>query len=860
MKKFSSEATIRLNKNEMRYPLPDEITSFCRKFVGKLGPKKTSLTTPRLLHLLTTYRDEQKILRPLEKALKIDAEKIFVSNKSELLFENLFHGAHAVFLPKQWLSSSTLNQQFTNTLLSFYYDKIEDYTSLEDLQKKISGGAGKNLIVISREDAEKILISSSHSFSDYPQGSFLVDGLSDTNLIDVVKILSSKPNLGIIFSIPFDPKNSQGLYVIAGWTRAKRESFELMDSYLGSIDPFKEELTRYILEESNSRPYPLEDIISPEVSSHSLSELIAKFHHNIPSSYIHFGNGSEELLRRIIMKRSIVALSDPHWHLYEEICQAHNVERISYPIKPFAEKYDIHPIIEILGTKKEVDLVVLCSPNNPTGTVIDKESLEELLRWAQENSPKTMFLIDEVYSSFFTNHKTLLTKLGDFDNVAILKSFSKSFGLPGLRLGYLLCTPQFAENLGFPCQMKDFFVDDLKKQVTRMAISNYGSHKKYVNQIIKDRDELIKYLSKTSSVKVWPSQANFVLCELAYEHATLLIQDLLAKHVLVREENDLDYLITSERTYIRISIGTSEEMKLVKAAFSNLFCVDFKNPDLIFLDIEGTLDDPNEDLITKNVSQLQDLVAKFRGTRTSIALCTGVDLRSLKSTLRTLGLFKRSCVVRWHIAETGCMVLKVFAGGWLNWKVETEEIDLVKKHRIKSETMSKQTSCTGLLSRDILEKIDRVKREIEESASLMDLVKEKERGMVHSLSYKFGRFTVDFLKEELQALIKDLKYEDHFDLCFSQSAVDIIPKPLSKGFAVTELASAEYYNIPLKNIAYIGDASNDISALKIVGFPIAVNNATMDVKELVKKLGGKVLSKSFSDGVIEYLTEVVERL
>ncbi len=219
--------------------------------------------------------------------------------------------------------------------------------------------------------------------------------------------------------------------------------------------------------------------------------------------------------------------------------------------------------LDVLELFKEVDNVVLVNPDNPSGNFIDKSGMEEILE-SIKNTRKRLIL-DESFVDFaepdkrFTmiDEKTLVR----YPNLVVIKSISKSYGVPGIRLGVMATSDETL----------------LKEMETNMPIWNINSFAEYFLQkigsykddyfsacdlIVKERNFLIDELSKIEGVEVFPSQANFVLCRV--ENSKEVALRLLNRGIFIKD--CYGKLGIDEPKYIRISVRNREDNeKLIRS-------------------------------------------------------------------------------------------------------------------------------------------------------------------------------------------------------------------------------------------------------------------------------------------------------
>ena len=193
---------------------------------------------------------------------------------------------------------------------------------------------------------------------------------------------------------------------------------------------FQNEILSSAKKNSDVRAYPLGDI-------ERLIDKISKFT-KVPSSMIGVGNGSDQILDLILSnfasKQTKVLTSNPTFGFFEERCKLYSIPLIAIP---FSNKMRLN-VEDFLKQSKNADILYLDSPNNPTGFQFSKAELRKLV-----SSFDGLVIVDEAYGEFGAFSLTNMTK--NHENLIVVKTLSKSFGLAGLRLGYFIANKKFTD-------------------------------------------------------------------------------------------------------------------------------------------------------------------------------------------------------------------------------------------------------------------------------------------------------------------------------------------------------------------------------------------------------------------------------
>ncbi|HPJ25747.1 MAG TPA: histidinol-phosphate transaminase [Synergistaceae bacterium] len=244
--------------------------------------------------------------------------------------------------------------------------------------------------------------------------------------------------------------------------------------------------------------------------------------------------------------------------LYREISRVMGAEIVEVPQEPDF-RLPLESLKKALSPKTK--LLWLANPNNPTGTLLDPEVLEELFRILPE---KALVVLDEAYAEFADPEK--LPPTAEYIRKGYplvgVRTFSKAYGLAGMRLGYLLGDPRVVA--AFDMVSEPFNANRVALAGARAVLSEGRSEMEEARQsILRDRRRLEEELDALGC-EVFPSQTNFVFCRLPW-NGDLFAQHLLRRGVIVRPCG-----IWGLPEMLRITVGTSEEISLFLKIFREL--------------------------------------------------------------------------------------------------------------------------------------------------------------------------------------------------------------------------------------------------------------------------------------------------
>ena len=295
----------------------------------------------------------------------------------------------------------------------------------------------------------------------------------------------------------------------------------------------------------------------PNEQPHTLVQALAEHNDFAPEGII-VGNGSNELTYTfglaLIDPGTPAVLPTPMFSLYKKVVRLANGDLTSVPPRSDLS-FDTEALVDAIH---EVDpaLTVLTSPNNPTGLAMPLGDIERVVRAASG-----FVVIDEAYVEF-NPEGSAQRLMDDHPNVILLRTFSKAYGLAGLRIGYLMAHPKVAREI-----MKarlPFMIDRLAETVALKLLARPELLQERVELMRTSRQRLAKALRAIDGVEVKPSHANFVLFRTERPAAELQAA-LAARGVVIRDMSGYDEL----PRYVRVNAGTPGENKAFLAALED---------------------------------------------------------------------------------------------------------------------------------------------------------------------------------------------------------------------------------------------------------------------------------------------------
>ena len=270
----------------------------------------------------------------------------------------------------------------------------------------------------------------------------------------------------------------------------------------------------------------------------------------IGSSQIFLGNGSDEaidLLFRAFCEPGVdkAFIFPPTYGMYSVSAAINNVEVIELSVE---NDFQLPSFDSIKDQLRSGGLLFICSPNNPTGNVISKKAIQNMA-----DNFSGLVVVDEAYIDF-SAEKSTLSLLNETPNLVVLQTFSKAWGLAGLRVGMAFASEEIISILN---KIKPpYNINTLSQKEALKALTRSSVTEDQIESIKKEREKLSVELKQLDNVvQVFPSEANFILVE--FENSEALFNTLIEKGIIVRNRSKL------VKGCIRITVGTPEENTLL---------------------------------------------------------------------------------------------------------------------------------------------------------------------------------------------------------------------------------------------------------------------------------------------------------
>ena len=339
-----------------------------------------------------------------------------------------------------------------------------------------------------------------------------------------------------------------------------RDNIRKLVPYSSARDEFKGEAQVFLDANENSLGSPLTRWYNryPDPMQWKVKEAISKIK-GIPPQHIFLGNGSDECID--ILYRGFcdpgkdnIIINPPTYGMYEVSAHINDVEVRRARLLDDFQLDLVH--LETL-VDEHTKIIWICSPNNPTANSINRQDIEIVL-----NNFPGLVVVDEAYINF-SRHKSFIQELGDYPNLVVMQTFSKAWGLAGLRLGMAFASEAIIEI--YNKVKPPYNINQATQELALKALGEVDQVNDMIRALVTMREELTKELAQLPVVlTVYPSDANFLLVKVT--DAPAIYQYLLEDGIVVRDRSKVELC----EGCLRITVGTEEENRSLVEALRKL--------------------------------------------------------------------------------------------------------------------------------------------------------------------------------------------------------------------------------------------------------------------------------------------------
>lgn len=326
----------------------------------------------------------------------------------------------------------------------------------------------------------------------------------------------------------------------------------ILNANENSVDVFADTLLQRAVEEMKT----LQVNRYPETTSRRLREAYAEYL-GVDADNLICGVGSDEIIRivcdLVLENGDKAAGFFPSFSMYDFFTEVAKGKFIHVDMRENNMQGDIDALIECANTE-QAKIIFLCNPNNPTGQLFTREEIMRVL----ENT-SALVVLDEAYIEFALQSSVDL--IHSYDRLLVLRTLSKAFACAGMRVGFGVGSRELISRMVMAAP--PYNLNIFSQVFGRLMIENRAQTTKLVQGVCALREQFYAFLKSLPGLYVYPSQANFLFFQTP--RAKELVQALEKNKISIRT-----YKAPLE-TYLRISIGTKEEMERAKIIFERVF-------------------------------------------------------------------------------------------------------------------------------------------------------------------------------------------------------------------------------------------------------------------------------------------------
>lgn len=284
----------------------------------------------------------------------------------------------------------------------------------------------------------------------------------------------------------------------------------------------------------------------PDPFSGELKRKIADYY-DLSEESVAIGNGADEIIECLFLAyggagRTSLAF-EPTFSMYQIISKITGTGFISLRLD---NEFKINLSEAVIAINKlRPYIIFLCSPNNPSGNVVSRKTVEEIL-----GQTDSLVVVDEAYGEF--SRQSVVDLLGEYSNLVILRTFSKVFCLASLRVGYMLADPEIVVEINkvrLPYSYNAF-----SQMVAAKVFERRDIFDSFVEKIVSERERIVKAMKGMKGIFPYPSDANFILFKTSID-SNKIFEGLLDCGILVRNFGNDPCL----KNCLRVTVGSKEE-------------------------------------------------------------------------------------------------------------------------------------------------------------------------------------------------------------------------------------------------------------------------------------------------------------
>lgn len=330
------------------------------------------------------------------------------------------------------------------------------------------------------------------------------------------------------------------------------------ESFTSHIDEAVKNLNRYPDAKYRELKYNLKQYINKSFTLFN----DGKEQEFIKEEHIIVGNGAAEVIDAVISTFKSILITAPAFGEYEEDALKWGLNIIYSKLTENME-YDYEDIMIKLH---KVDALIIGNPNNPNGSIINKEKLKKILHFSEENGKKV--IIDEAFIEFVGDiNQSFVDEIKDYKCLFIVRALTKFYAMPGIRLGFGLCSDiKFIEEM--KARQNPWNINSFAEVAAKYVLKDKEYIQRSLNWIREERDYLTKELKSIPFIdKVYETHGNFILCKLKNISCYRFYDMCLKKDIVIRKCDNYKGL---GKEYVRFAVKDRNTNYMLIEAIKNL--------------------------------------------------------------------------------------------------------------------------------------------------------------------------------------------------------------------------------------------------------------------------------------------------
>lgn len=506
----------------------------------------------RTNNIFSLFLAKEKLIQ--EDTLLLESDLIFEERLIDLLIEDERDTLALVDKFENWMDGTCIVVDKEDNITDFISGKLLEYKEKERYYKTV------NIYKFSAEFSEKVYVPFLEAYAkvmgnnEYYETVIKLILLLDKNTMKAKRLSGERwyeiddiQDLDIAETLFIEDNVERYRHLMKRYGGYWR--FPHLQDYCYLVNPYFP--TKRMKEEMVSN---FDVLVRQYPSGMAVNSLLAAKCFGVHEEHIVIGNGAAELIKGLLEELDgRLGVIRPTFEEYPNRWRERCVE---YDSKEDDFSYDAQKLISYF-TQYPIDTLVLINPDNPTGHWLKQEELEKILCWCREK--EINLILDESFADFAEGERVSMLSeevLCANPNLYVVKSISKSYGVPGLRIG-ILASGNSAMTARLKKCVSIWNMNSLAEFFMQILDKYKSDYDRSLVKIRAERNRFYQELCKIKTLKVYESQANYFMCELLNgKSSEKLAGELLQDNILIK---DLTDKISNGKQYIRIAVRKSEE-------------------------------------------------------------------------------------------------------------------------------------------------------------------------------------------------------------------------------------------------------------------------------------------------------------